>query len=191
MILIPLALTLLRLVLGPFSIALALGGASRWVFSAILVAGLVSDIYDGVIARKLGVDHAWLRRFDSVTDAIFYFCIIVTAFIVAKPVMVGCLLPVACLVVLELAGNALSLVKFGVLPATHCYSAKLYGIALFISSSAVLSFGAGSWILWGLLAFGVLSNTETLAVLWLANEAPVDVKSIIHHLRRHARKNSS
>jgi CDP-diacylglycerol--glycerol-3-phosphate 3-phosphatidyltransferase len=191
MILIPLALILLRLALGPFSIALALGGASRWIFALILVAGLLSDIYDGVLARKLGVDRAWLRRFDSVTDAIFYFCIIATAFIVAKPVMMGGLVPVLCLVVLELAGNALSLVKFGVLPATHCYSAKLYGIALFISSIAVLSLGAGSWILWGLLAFGVLSNTETLAVLWLASENPVDVKSAIYLLRSRTKKHPS
>ena len=179
MIFYPLSLTLLRLALGPLAIALAMGGTRGWVYSLILVGGLLSDIFDGVIARKLGVDHAWLRRLDSVTDAVFYFCIIATAWLVARTVMQHSLIPVLCLVGLELACNALSLVKFGVLPATHCYSAKLYGLALFIASIALLSCAAGSWVLWVLLAFGTLANAETLAVLWLASEVPVDVKSLM------------
>jgi len=184
MLLIPLSLTLLRLVLGPLVIALAMGGARGWVFAAVLTCGLLSDIFDGVIARRFGVDHAWLRRCDSVTDAIFYFCIIATACIVAKPVMIDSIVPVLCLVVLELACNTLSLVKFGVLPATHCYTAKLYGLALFLASIALLSCGAGGWVLWALLAFGVISNGETLAILWLATEVPVDAKSLFHRWRK-------
>ena len=179
MIFYPLSLTLLRLALGPLAIALAMCGTRCWMYSLILVTGLLSDIFDGVIARKLGVDHGWLRRLDSVTDAIFYFCIIATACVVATPVMTNSIVPLVCLVSLELACNALSLVKFGVLPATHCYSAKIYGLALFITSIALLSCAAGCWVLWVLLAFGSIANAETLAVLWLASEVPVDVKSLL------------
>jgi len=185
MLLVPLSLTLVRLALGPLAILVAVAGARGWVYAAVLTSGLLSDIFDGVIARKLGVDHAWLRRCDSVTDAIFYFCIIATACIVAGPVMAGGIVPVLCLVGLELACNALSLAKFGSLPATHCYSAKFYGLALFLASIALLTFGAGSWVLWLLLAVGGISNAETLAILWLASEAPVDAKSLLHHRRGH------
>lgn len=187
MFLIPLSLTVLRLALGPLAIALAMGGARGWVFAVVLTCGLLSDILDGVIARSLGVDHAWLRRFDSVTDAVFYFCIIATACIVAKPVMANSIVQVLCLVVLELACNALSLVRFGMLPATHCYTAKLYGLALFLASIALLTCGAGCWVLWLLLGIGLVSNGETLAILCLATEVPVDAKSLCHHRRKQLR----
>ena len=43
----------------------------RWL-GAIVVVALVSDIYDGILARRWGGETAGLRMSDSVADTIFY-----------------------------------------------------------------------------------------------------------------------
>ena len=47
-----------------------------WVAAAIpgmgIALGFLSDIFDGVMARRLGIATATLRRLDSVADAPFY-----------------------------------------------------------------------------------------------------------------------
>ena len=62
---LPFALTLLRLLLGPVALAGALMNVSRWIYLPLLVAGTLSDIFDGILARRLGVATPALRRFDS------------------------------------------------------------------------------------------------------------------------------
>jgi hypothetical protein len=71
-----------------------------------------------------------------------------------------------------------SLLRFGVLPATHCYSAKAYGLVLCFAFAAVLSFGAGVWALYVLSAVGLVANAEVLAILLLSREPPVDVPTV-------------
>jgi CDP-diacylglycerol--glycerol-3-phosphate 3-phosphatidyltransferase len=38
----------------------------------VLVAGFLSDAYDGILARRLGVATESLRRLDSLADTLFY-----------------------------------------------------------------------------------------------------------------------
>jgi hypothetical protein len=54
---LPFALTTLRLLLGPIALACALAGVTRFVYLPILIAATLSDIFDGILARKFGVVH--------------------------------------------------------------------------------------------------------------------------------------
>ena len=58
----PFLLTTLRLLLGPIALLGALEDISRFVYLPILVVATVSDIFDGVLARKYGVATPALRR---------------------------------------------------------------------------------------------------------------------------------
>jgi phosphatidylglycerophosphate synthase len=69
---LPFALATVRLVLAPVMLLGALFWPNATSFFACLLLGLVSDIFDGVLARRLGVATDRLRRFDSVTDVAFY-----------------------------------------------------------------------------------------------------------------------
>ena len=64
---LPFALTTLRLLLGPIALACAGMGAARLVFVPILVCGTLSDIFDGVLARRFGIATPALRRYDTET----------------------------------------------------------------------------------------------------------------------------
>ena len=64
-------LTTLRLLLGPIALALRADECStRWIYLPILIPATLSDIYDGILARRFGVATPALRRYDSITDVI-------------------------------------------------------------------------------------------------------------------------
>jgi len=47
-----LALTLVRLALAPAFIACTVLGVRGWILALLLIAGFVSDVLDGVVARR-------------------------------------------------------------------------------------------------------------------------------------------
>ena len=177
MIAIPLALTLARLVLGPVAVWMAVRDAPRHWFILVLAAGLLTDIFDGVLARLLGVARPWFRRLDSLVDVAFYLSILASTMLLEEQTLRDGALAIGLLLASEAACNALSLAKFGRFPATHCYSAKIYGLILFLTFLGVLCFGWGAWALWILCAFGLIANLEVCVILLLSSVPPVDVKS--------------
>jgi len=175
---IPCGLTVLRLLLGPCAIILALQHAPRWIYAPLLAGGILSDIFDGVLARRLGVSRPWLRRFDSLTDILFYLCILGTTWLVARDTVIASTIPLGILLGSEIVCMATSLWRFGKLPATHCYSAKAYGIVLFATFFAVLCRDTGPLAFSILVPVGLIANTEVVAILLLSKSAPVDVLSV-------------
>jgi hypothetical protein len=71
--LFPLALTISRLALAPFMAWLALSGNGSDVWLVVcLYIGMLSDLLDGIVARRLNVATPALRRFDSRVDLVFW-----------------------------------------------------------------------------------------------------------------------
>ena len=71
---LPLALTLLRLALAPLMVLLS-ERPHPLLFGLILTAAVLSDIFDGILARRLGVATPSLRRLDSAVDVVFYLAV--------------------------------------------------------------------------------------------------------------------
>src|ERR1700744_6299800 len=82
---LPLALTTLRLLLGPVALLLAIITGPRWLYFPILVIATLSDIFDGILARRLSVATPALRRYDSISDLIFYLFILAVAWKLNQP----------------------------------------------------------------------------------------------------------
>jgi len=74
---IPFTLIILRLVLGLLLLLFYWLKVDhfKWYAISFLVIGLLSDIFDGIIARKLAVSTTLLRRWDSSVDLLFFACI--------------------------------------------------------------------------------------------------------------------
>jgi CDP-diacylglycerol---glycerol-3-phosphate 3-phosphatidyltransferase len=175
---IPFLLTTLRLLLGPVALAAVYLGWPRGIFLPLLIAGTLSDIYDGVLARRFGVSSDFLRRYDSATDVIYYLFILAATWIVSYATLEAHWLPITLLLGSEGAVIGLSLARFQALPATHTYLAKFYGLALLVCFAALLSFNAPGWIIPALAVVGVSANVEICAILGLSRTPPVDVVSI-------------
>jgi len=177
---IPIGLTAFRLLLGPIAIIAALTNQPRIIFALLLVAGMLSDIFDGVLARRFNVARPWLRRFDSATDMIYYLCIFVAVWFLTPETITKSILPLALLVLSEIVVILFSFGRFRAMPATHTYLAKAYGLVIFAALFVVLTFGFGAWVFWLLSAVGIAANLEILFILALSTTAPVDVLSVLH-----------
>src|SRR3954453_15221847 len=111
MMALPLSLTLLRLVLGPVAIMVVAKGWPQQLFVPILIGGILSDYFDGVLARRFKVAFPWVRRLDSLTDVVFYLCILLSAWLVSRSTIVAGLVPVIVMLVGELVCHAAGLAK--------------------------------------------------------------------------------
>lgn len=181
---LPFALTTLRLLLGPVALLLALADAPRWIFLPLLVAGTISDIFDGILARRFGVATPALRRYDSVTDVIYYLFLLAALWRLCHAVVRQNLPALGVILILEAAVILVCLIKFGKYPATHSWLAKFYGLCLLGGLIALLAFNAGSWVVIGLAGVSVAANGEILLLHLLAASPPVDVPSVFHWLKR-------
>src|SRR5271154_5700684 len=175
---LPFALTTLRLLLGPIALACALTNVPRWIYLPILIIATLSDIYDGVLARRFGVATPALRRYDSITDVIYYLFILAVAWLLCKPVITQNWLVIALILLSEAATILVSYVRFGKYPATHSYLAKFYGLCLLAALIALLGFNAGSWAIIALAIVALITNAEIIAIHLITDAPPVDVRSI-------------
>ena len=181
---IPVLLTSLRLGLAPVLVALACWHPMPAAFVTILVVGLLSDIFDGVIARRLGIATPALRTYDSLTDVAFYAAVLVATWVLHGRALADQIPELALFLATEVACNAVSLVRFGTLPATHSYAAKGLGLVFFTGFALILGWGVVMPTFLVLMLAGVGVNAEILLILLFARTRPVDVKSVFHVNRR-------
>jgi CDP-diacylglycerol--glycerol-3-phosphate 3-phosphatidyltransferase len=183
---IPVALTTLRLLLGPAALLGALWGVPRWIYLPILIIATWSDIYDGILARRYGVATMALRRFDSSADLIFYLFILAAAWLLCHDVLQKTWWAIAAVLATEGLLILISFLRFHKYPAAHSYLAKFFGLCLLFCLIALLGFNAGSWAVYVIGLVGVATNAEIIIMNLAAETAPVDVRSIFA-LRRSLR----
>ncbi len=177
---LPFALTTLRLLLGPAALLCAFTGMPRFVFLPLLVTGTLSDIFDGILARRFGVATPALRRYDSITDVIYYLFILGALGRLCGPVVAQNWWAIALLLSSEAVAIVVCFLKFGTYPATHSWLAKTYGLCLLVALIALLSFNAGSWAVISLAFVALLTNAEIVAMHLISKRPPVDVRSVFH-----------
>jgi phosphatidylglycerophosphate synthase len=178
-----LALTSLRLVLGPVLLLLAWDGTGGAPAVAVVLAAFGSDYFDGVLARRFGVDSAAVRRFDSATDTVFFLCAAWAAWLLHADLLRPWLLLGGAILALEVARYLFDLAKFRREAAYHAWSAKAWGLSLFVALVALLGFGqATPWVPLA-LALGIVADSEGLAISIVLPVWTHDVKSVWHAWR--------
>ena len=147
---------------------------------ALIWIGLLSDIFDEVIARHMGIATARLRRIDSQVDAIFWLSTLGTAMALHMDGLSHHGLWMGTLLALEAAIYAVNFTRFGRAGSTHAYSAKVFGLFLLAGFTEVFLTGtAGPWF-HAMLVVGTLAQVEGLAIACALPQWRHDVKSIIH-----------
>ena len=180
---VPLALTALRALLAPVVVGLALAWPARWAFAACLVAAFLSDVFDGVIARRLGVATPGLRRLDSIADSVFYVAALFAAWHLHPEAIRAQLVPLLALALLEIARYAFDLRKFGKEASYHMWSSRLWGVALFAAFLALLVFGEDRVAVPAAIGIGIVADLEGLAISVTLREWRTDVPTICHARR--------
>lgn len=174
-----------RVVMGIAVLALAVlrpaGYAPAMV--ALMALGLVSDIADGIVARRLGISTERLRRLDSSVDQVFWMMVIAGVIYTALPFFIAYKVPLALLALLEALTYVVSYVRFGREVATHTIGAKVWTLVMFAFLVQLTLTGGGIWLLWACVATGVASRMEILLILLVLRQWTNDVPSLRHALQ--------
>ena len=181
--LLPLFLTALRAALAPVVVLLALFSPWRPAFAGCLLVAFLSDIFDGVLARRLGIASPGLRRLDSIADSLFYIAATFAVWHLQPAALVTRWVPLLALLVLEVLRYAFDWRRFGRETAYHMWSSKLWGIALFAAFMSLLAFGKDGYIVDAAIYIGLAADLEGLAISLLLRRWHCDVPSIYHALK--------
>ena len=176
----PWALVGLRLALTPIVVFLASHHIQELPMLLTVLAALLSDIYDGIIARRLGVATVALRRADSIADTIFYLGAAWSAWIVSPLAVRSVAKLLLALGVLEISRYVIDYVKFHCEASYHSYLAKLWGLVLASALIMLLSFSVSGWLLRAALWLGIVSDVEGMAISFVLPAWAHDVRSIFH-----------
>ncbi|HJZ58098.1 MAG TPA: CDP-alcohol phosphatidyltransferase family protein [Gemmataceae bacterium] len=177
----PLALTFARLLMGPAMLLFAwLDPHAGPGLAAGVVVGFLTDLFDGILARRLNVATPGLRRFDSQTDLVFWLCVLGSVFVARWEIGVANLGYIVGILVLEAAIYALSFLRFGREACTHAYSAKAWSVLAVGVFVVVLGFGEGAYSFAVLFFTYAVTWLDVVAILLLLPAWRSDVPSCYH-----------
>jgi CDP-diacylglycerol--glycerol-3-phosphate 3-phosphatidyltransferase len=111
---VPIALIYSRLFIGVFLFVFSFLHWQHFNVLAIVLfaAGLLSDIFDGIIARRLGVSTQKMRRLDSLIDQIFWCLTAAAAFVQCPQFFYDNYIKLAILLSVEALTYLVSFIKF-------------------------------------------------------------------------------
>ena len=175
---IPWMMAAVRAALGPVVI---LGQACRWngvVLAAMIVVALLSDIFDGVLARRWKCDTAAVRLFDSMADTVFYLGVGIALWLRDPRLFRSEWQLFVVLLVAEALNFTLAIAKFGKPASYHSYLAKTWGLVL--AAAVVVEFATGhaSSLIAVALWLGIVCNLEGLVMSLVLPDWVNDVKTL-------------
>jgi phosphatidylglycerophosphate synthase len=180
---LPFALTTFRLLLAPVLLWIVRDGTAGIPYVVCILAAFVSDIYDGVIARKLDIASGRLRSYDSRTDLVFYATAAFTVWLL-HPEEIRRLAPLLIVLLLfELVRPAFDIFKYGKQSSYHSYSAKTFGVFLALALILLMGFGIGGMFLTVAVILGIVADLEGLIMSLMLPVWTHDVKSLFHAWR--------
>ncbi|MGE5395554.1 MAG: CDP-alcohol phosphatidyltransferase family protein [Candidatus Saccharibacteria bacterium] len=156
---------------------------------SLMSAGLITDILDGIIARKLGVATQRLRVWDSNVDQFFWLTILACIFAQHASFIKSHYLPIVAIAGLEVLAHLFSFLKFRRTVATHSWLAKLWTLTLFAFLADLSLHGQSNFWLKLCAVLGIVSRLEILLILFLLKEWTTDVASVLMVKRVNSRRN--
>ncbi|MFC4632698.1 CDP-alcohol phosphatidyltransferase family protein [Dokdonia ponticola] len=179
---IPFALIIFRCIAAPV-ILFAAYFYRELALSSILVLmylGLISDVLDGIIARKYQVATATLRRLDSQADMLFWLFIGISTWLIYPDLIQDHMIEVRILLGLEAFCYVLSLVKFKRESASHAFISKLWGLTLLAVFTSMLGFHYAGIVFYVSLIVGYVAHLDRLLITLLLPQWTHDVPSAYH-----------
>jgi phosphatidylglycerophosphate synthase len=177
---LPTILVIFRFLVAPLLLWDAMDGETSIWFLVGYLSAVLSDIFDGVIARRMQVSTASLRQADSWADVCLYICIAASAWLVHRDVIIAFRLPLLVVVMAQLLWWIVNLAKYGKPASYHTYSAKLWGITLLIATVALFGFNKAGISLWLAIVVGTIHTFEEIAMTLILPQWTHDVLTIFH-----------
>lgn len=176
---VSISLTLMRAALAGVLLLFATEDGAGLNVAVALCVGFVSDVYDGVIARRFGVATAGLRRLDSAADTVFYLSGAICVWRFHPDVVLSNRWLLVAVIGTLVVNHAVEWAKFGREASYHAWLAKAWGVALFVSLVTLFA-GGTVRLVPAALYLGILSHLENFAITIALPEWRHDVRSVWH-----------
>jgi CDP-diacylglycerol--glycerol-3-phosphate 3-phosphatidyltransferase len=178
---IPASLVALRAVLAPV-IAWLLTQHRASFAGWLYIAAVISDIYDGVIARRLGIVTLRLRLADGCADLWLYVCLLSGLWSGYRALLGSIAWPFGTAMVLQMLSWAFCFWRFGKMTSYHSLLAKLTALSLLAGILALLFIGTPIPLAIALWIF-VASLLEEIAMTAVLRRYQHDVWNLAAALR--------
>lgn len=180
---LPLLFIFFRIGLGPVVIALGLLSARGLLLVGCIGLALLSDIFDGGLARLWQIDTEKIRRWDTRADTFFYACVLLTAVLRYPMAFERRWILLAGLVAVEIFQHAFAAMKFGRHASYHSVLSKIWGLMMASAMCALLGFGLDNWFLDLTLFWGILCNLQGFIMSLMLPCWHRDVPTLFHAVR--------
>ena len=142
--------------------------------------GLLTDIFDGIIARRLQISTQYLRRLDSAIDQAFFVLTGIALFITCPAFFYENNIELIILLGAEALTYIICFIKFRKEVATHAIASKLWTLVLFATLVQVM-FTCQSGFLFQLCFYaGLVTRLEIIGIIITLRHWTNDVPSIYH-----------
>jgi CDP-diacylglycerol--glycerol-3-phosphate 3-phosphatidyltransferase len=176
----PQLLIAFRAACGPAVFVLACFRFSGILLATIVVAAVISDILDDVVARRTGTATDGLRQADTIVDTIFFVGAAVALRVAVPHAYEGLWLPLIALIVVHVSRSTYELTKYGRLAAYHMWSSKALGVLLVAALVTAFTTGRPTPLLGVGLWFGVVNELEGFLASVKLRTWHCDVPTIFH-----------
>jgi CDP-diacylglycerol--glycerol-3-phosphate 3-phosphatidyltransferase len=179
---IPISLIAFRFAISPLILFLALkmGENSRIYILILMYLGLLSDIFDGIIARKIEVSSEKLRRLDSQTDLVFWLSIGVATYLLFPNIIAENKLPIIGIFIMEGLCYLISFIKFGKETCTHAFLSKMWGLSLLMAFTFLLGFQYAGIPFYVCVILGLVSHVDVIFIILILPKWQHDIPSSYH-----------
>ncbi len=178
---IPNLLSAFRIACVPVLLALAWHGAVEFFLFGFAL-GLVSDVLDGALARRLGQATDFGARLDQWADFALWVSLPIAAWWLWPAILAREAIYVLVALVCMLLPTAIAVAKYRAMPGYHTWSVRLGSVAMGISAPLLLLFDV-AWPFRVAALFQVLCAIDELGITLLLAECRHDVPSLFHAMR--------
>ena len=181
MVSIPNLLSAFRIACVPMLLALAWNGATG-MFLILFGLGLLSDVFDGVLARRLGQESDFGARLDQWGDFALWLTLPFGAWWLWREIVLRESSYVIVALLAMLLPTTIAYAKYRAIPGYHTWSVKLGAILMGLALPLLLIFEV-VWPFRVAALFQLVCAVDELGITFLLDECRHDVPSVFHALR--------
>ncbi len=177
---IPVLLIYSRLLIGIVIFICSLLHINHYSVIAVVLfsLGLLTDIFDGIIARRLNVSTEKLRRLDSTIDQAFFLLVAAATYLDARSFFYNNRVALFILLGIEALAYVICFLKFRKEIATHTISSKIWTLFLFATIIQLMCFKNAFALFQVCFYIGIITRLEIIAIIFVLRNWTNDVPSI-------------
>lgn len=149
----------------------------------LLVCGLLTDIFDGIIARYMNLSSAHLRQLDTKIDRLFWLSGMFSVMILFPSFFINHLLEISILLFLEFLAWLIGIMKFKNAISFHSLLSKFWAISILVTILDVLIDGHSGLSFQITFWYGILAQADIIVIAFILPEFQCDIPSSWHALR--------